>query len=1039
MTDLIGKDLGAYRVVEQIGSGGMATVYKAYHAAMDRYVAVKVLPEQLSRDAELRKRFQREAQVVAKLEHLHILPVYDYGEAGGRLYLVMRYIEAGTLKEYMGGQRLSLAQAGRILHQVGSALDHAHRLGVVHRDVKPNNVLVDAHGDCYLADFGLARIMEASLKLTATGVGMGTPAYMSPEQGQGVKIDARSDIYSLGVMLYEMVTGQVPYQAETPLAVVLQHISAPLPLPSKVNPQIDPQVERVILKALAKNPDDRFQKAGELIAAFERAVRASAAEGDVDMAERPEEMPTMVPAAAAVSQTGGAVRANKKPWLWVAALGGLASCFMMSLCLILALTRFRVQIVDGQLKLFAATTATPSATATLYAAAFETATPAAMPTHSPTHSALQTQATATHTSAAPAKTPTPDATSTPAPPPTETPTPLPTVSYTPLALLKVLNKGGRQAAFSPDGKMLAVAGHELILFDTQTWQPLRTLGSSGADGVAFSPDGKTLAVVMGEIKLFDPATGGERLTLPGVRISTSAASGYFLAFSPDGQTLAVIVDEVVKFFDTTSGDELGLILAEGPFAIGLSPDGQTMVAAGWSSGLKLWDVDSGQEIRTLGDMMLGANRVIWSPDGATLAFAGVHGGEIQLWNAADGRLVQTLSGHKDSVNGFAFSPDGRLLATASRDVTVRVWDWAGGRELQTLIGHSESVDGVAFSPDGSLLVSTTWNETRLWGISTEGVATPAPTRAAGPAPTPIPLADSAISPENAAQLKQTMILNQGGYQAGFSPDGKLLAVSGHSLILYDTQTWQPARTLIKNGGGGFVFAPDGKMMAVIMSEIKLFDVTTGSERLTIPGVRISTSAASSFFLAFSPDGQMLAVVVDEVVKFFDTVSGEELGLILAQGPFAISLSPDGQTLATTGWSSNLILWDVASRQEIRSMGEQMMGADRVVWSPDGTTLAVSGVHGGDVQLWNAADGRLALTLSGHKDAVGWLAFSPDGRLLATVSRDVTLRVWDLATGSELKTLLGHSQQAQSVAFSPDGAWLVSTSWDGTTRLWSVGQ
>ena len=278
MDGMVGRELGPYRIVEQIGVGGMATVYKAYHAVMNRYVAVKVMPEQMSQGEDFRRRFEREAQAVARLEHDHILPVHDYGEMEGRLYLVMRYIDAGTLKDRMAAGPLDLAEVNRIIRQVGRALEYAHGMGVVHRDVKPSNVLVDAQGDCYLTDFGLAKMLEASVQLTASGVGVGTPAYMSPEQGQGEKVDARSDIYSLGVMLYEMVTGRVPYEAETPLAVVLKHITAPLPLPREVRPDVPEEVERVILRALAKNPGDRFQAMGEMMAALDVAVSGTAVE-----------------------------------------------------------------------------------------------------------------------------------------------------------------------------------------------------------------------------------------------------------------------------------------------------------------------------------------------------------------------------------------------------------------------------------------------------------------------------------------------------------------------------------------------------------------------------------------------------------------------------------------------------------------------------------------------------------------------------------------------------------------------------------------
>jgi len=262
----------------------MAMVYKAYHPSMDRYVALKVLPPHLSQDPEFVKRFQREARAIAKLEHAHILPVHDYGEYEGVTYIAMRYVEAGTLKDRITAKRLSLDETNRIISQIGGALDYAHRMGVVHRDVKPGNVLIDEQGDTYLTDFGLARMMEPTEKLTGSGVGLGTPAYMSPEQGQGDKVDHRSDIYSLGVILYEMVTGHVPYEAETPMAVVLKHINDELPLPRTLNPGVPPSIERVILKALSKDPADRYQTAGEMVQALAKATSEAGVKPEKDPA-----------------------------------------------------------------------------------------------------------------------------------------------------------------------------------------------------------------------------------------------------------------------------------------------------------------------------------------------------------------------------------------------------------------------------------------------------------------------------------------------------------------------------------------------------------------------------------------------------------------------------------------------------------------------------------------------------------------------------------------------------------------------------------
>jgi serine/threonine protein kinase len=268
---LVGQTLGQYRLVERIGRGGMATVYKAYQPSLDRYVAVKVLPTYLAHDPDFATRFRREARAIAKLNHPHILPVHDFGQEGELSYIVMRYVEGGTLKKILG-QPLALDRTVDILAQIGDALDYAHQQGIIHRDVKPANVLLDRGKWALLSDFGLAKIAAASVQLTKTGVGMGTPAYMSPEQAQGKPVDAQSDIYSLGIMLFEMLTGRVPFDADTPLAVLIKHLTAALPLPRKVNPDIPEPVERVILKAVAKAPEDRFQRVSDMVEALRRAA-----------------------------------------------------------------------------------------------------------------------------------------------------------------------------------------------------------------------------------------------------------------------------------------------------------------------------------------------------------------------------------------------------------------------------------------------------------------------------------------------------------------------------------------------------------------------------------------------------------------------------------------------------------------------------------------------------------------------------------------------------------------------------------------------
>ena len=273
MSFAIGEQVGPYQIMAQLGSGGMATVFKAYHAALDRYVAIKVLHPAFKQDPNFLSRFQREARIVARLEHPHIVPVFDFSEAGGQPYLVMRFIEGETLKARLATHDLSLDEVRRVIKPVSDALAYAHGQGVLHRDVKPSNILLTPEGGVYLADFGLARIAQAGESTLSQDSLLGTPQYISPEQAQGqADLDARTDIYSLGVVVYELLVGRVPYQADTPYAVIHDHIYAPLPLPRSIRPDFPEPIERVLLKALTKDRADRYAGVSEFYAAFDEAI-----------------------------------------------------------------------------------------------------------------------------------------------------------------------------------------------------------------------------------------------------------------------------------------------------------------------------------------------------------------------------------------------------------------------------------------------------------------------------------------------------------------------------------------------------------------------------------------------------------------------------------------------------------------------------------------------------------------------------------------------------------------------------------------------
>jgi serine/threonine protein kinase len=283
------EKIGRYEIEDELGRGGMATVYKACDPLFEREVAVKVLPAAMLHDPKFRKRFEREGKLIARLEHNAIVPVYDFGEQEGQPYIVMRLMTGGDLGQRIRSGTLTREEIGKILTRLGGGLDVAHTNGVIHRDLKPGNVLFDSYGDAFLSDFGIARMMESGTTLTGTGGIIGTPAYMSPEQIQGDKdIDGRSDIYSLGVILFLMLSGEMPFDGDTPGNIMLKHVLDPVPDISLKRPDISPGMSRVIAKAMAKNPDDRFQSAREMAVAYEAATRGTSFQG-VFQAGLPEE------------------------------------------------------------------------------------------------------------------------------------------------------------------------------------------------------------------------------------------------------------------------------------------------------------------------------------------------------------------------------------------------------------------------------------------------------------------------------------------------------------------------------------------------------------------------------------------------------------------------------------------------------------------------------------------------------------------------------------------------------------------------------
>jgi serine/threonine protein kinase len=331
MSGLAGRNLGDYQLLEQIGKGGMASVYRAQDLVNERTVAVKVLTPQLALEPDFKARFEREAQVLRGLEHPSIVPILDYGEADGIAYIVMPFMEVGGLNDRLKNGPLEVREGARIIDQISSALQYAHDAGVIHRDVKPNNILIDEEGNAWLSDFGFAHVHDATMSLTGSAL-IGTPAYMAPEQVQGEPVSPLSDQYALGVILYQISTGYLPYNADTPMAIAIKHATEPLPRPREVNPNLPDSIEAVLIKALDKDPSNRFESVTELNQSFQAALLEAI--DPLTGKLRPEAVSQVLPSAPAnlpLDETDEDRKTGEERKVWYARRSALALLILLLL------------------------------------------------------------------------------------------------------------------------------------------------------------------------------------------------------------------------------------------------------------------------------------------------------------------------------------------------------------------------------------------------------------------------------------------------------------------------------------------------------------------------------------------------------------------------------------------------------------------------------------------------------------------------------------------------------------------------------------
>lgn len=977
------RTLGPYELIDVLGRGGFGTVYKARDRQLNRWVAIKAPHAGALDTTESRVRFLREARSAAQLTHPAIVPVHAVARDGDVPYIVSEYIEARTLAEVLADRRLSWRNAAELTAHIADALDYAHRRHVVHRDIKPQNILIDAQGQPHIADFGLAQYGEASTLLTREGDLLGTPAYMSPEQaaGQSNRVDGRSDLYSVGVVLYKMLTGEAPFQGNARMMLHQVLTEEPRP-PRQLNDQIPRDLQTICLKMLSKEPQRRYSTAAACAADLRRFLN-----GEPILA-RP------------VSRT-------ERAWRWCRRnplAAGLACAVLLALLAGTAISSyFAVEAVKEKER---TNQAKEISDERLYLAQMRL-----------TQQAWEDGTTDWFLELLEGQRP-------------EQTGGIDRRGFEwhywdnlcHVDVVTLQDHMGNVAAlsFSPDGARLASASGDgaVRIWDTKTRRVLLTLPSpvAGAVSVAFSPDGKHLAAPAADhtVWIWDALTGAAVRRLTGHQDVVVS-----IAYSPDGTRLvSASGDRTVQIWDADDGRQMLRLENQRVRNVVFSPNGNLLAASGGDDRtVKVWDANDGRLVRTFDGHTGTVRCVAFHPQGRLLASAdgdAAQPGEIKVWDLDRASAILNLREHRLPVESITYSRDGKLLASAGMDGTLRVWDTGAGSLLRTLKGHRGQVRSVAFNPDGHTLASGSVDGTiRIWGD-----------RAGRPAVTLRGHTDHV-------------------HAVVFGPDGRQVvsASQDHTVRLWDADTGHE-RAVMRghtDSVNGVAFSPDGRTIASVGHDqvIHLWDAVNETEPRLLHG-----HTAMIWCAAFSPSGKYLASAsADGTVRVWDAASGQIFRTLPSpNGPAgwtrSIAIDPTSARLAAPSGAADILIWDIADVKQLLTLKGHTETVWCAVYSPDGKTLA-SGSNDDTVRLWDANKGHLLRTFKGHTNNVTSVAFSPDGRRLASASWDKTVKLWDIASGQEVLTLKGHSERVFSVAFSPDGRRLASASLDGTVRIWDA--
>jgi eukaryotic-like serine/threonine-protein kinase len=1017
--------IGRYRILRRHGEGGMGTVYEAEQDNPRRTVALKVIRPGLV-SPELVKRFNHEAQILARLQHSGIAQVYEAGMGeNGQPFFAMEFIRGMPLDEYARSRGLDAVARLELLARVCDAVQHAHEKGVIHRDLKPGNILVDETGGPKVLDFGVARVTATDLLTSASrtqaGQLLGTLGYMSPEQiaADPAGLDARSDVYTLGVILFELLVHRLPYQLEQlpahQAARVIQQQE-----PSRLG-SIDTlyrgDVEILVGKALEKDKTRRYASAGDLASDIRRYLRGEA------ILARP---------ASALYQLRKFARRNRAlvagaSGIFAALLVGTVVSILFALRAAenarvadenarladrnarLANTRERVAIYESYRARIAAAVAALSHHDVADAAGQLDAAPEPLRDWEWRH--LRTRLD--------------DSTSV-----------IPSKAGASQFLIRD-RLGSRIATWTPtslrlsdlDGNELSKRSYPLEVNLTYcpplpTQHGLRVVGSGRArtgDNPALAPFPEPAKDM---VNLLDD-DGRARTQLKG----PPGARFYLAAVSPDGSRLAVCWATpeawVFKVYDLDSGRET----AASDRAIGFtwdivfSPDGTRIATASEDGRTSLWDSSTGTMLVQWQSHSTKVLSVAYRPDGQRLVTT-ASDGTVRQWDSATGREVESpYDRHAGEVLTAEYSPDGVWIASGGTDRTIRVWNAANQHDLAVLHGHTGVVSDVTFTAGGRRVVSVSrsgWlgyssdGTARLWEVGRQ--------------------AGTSVLREHVSYI----------YPVAYSPDGRWIASGSwdNTVRLWDAVTGERCAILPHSGSvRALAFGPDSSWLVSgchLDESLQIWNVPTAQlqKKLKGPGTNVIQA------IAVSPDGARIAAAdSDGSARITETETGKEVHFFrMAIGigeKKALAYSPDGRLLLCTGEDGTRIdIWDTQTNRRSASLTGHKGSVFSVAFSGDGRLLAsASGDH--TVRVWDVAAAKCVSVLTGHTDQVFSAVFHPDGKRLASAGRDRAIWLWDVATGRDVARLEGHTNYIFSLAFSPDGTSLASGSGDGTVRIWDT--